>query len=107
MLLLSSDLGLRRVLLLGFFALPNQGLPERMIPLEFQTAINYRLLMPYFAPESACEQRSCAAVMEIYGSYKRLHAVVTCFPVDAHFDRMVKARFFPVKDAPVTCLGLQ
>jgi hypothetical protein len=93
------------------FALPNGGLGQRMTPLAFQAAVSLRLLMPQFAPGSRCCQRSCEATMDVYGYHALVcrghmlgrHNMVR----DALYDLLVKARFDPVKDAPVTCLGMQ
>jgi hypothetical protein len=91
------------------FALPNGGLCQRMTPLEFMAAVSLRLLMPQFNLGATCQQRSCGAVMDIYGYHAMLcnghllgrHNLVR----DALYDMMVKARFHPIKDAQVTCLG--
>jgi hypothetical protein len=93
------------------FALPNGGLCQRMTPLEFMAAICLRLLMPQFALGSTCHQKSCGVPMDIYGYHSMIcnghllgrHNLVR----DALFDIMMKARFNPVKDAQVTCLGLR
>ena len=89
------------------FALPNGGMCQRMTALEFQAAVSFRLLMPQFAPGSMCHhQWECSAAMDVYGYHSLVcrgtgHNLVR----DALFDLMVKARFNPVKDAPVCCLG--
>lgn len=93
------------------FALPNGGMGQRMTPLAFQAAVNLRLLMPQFAPGARCCQRTCEATMDVYG----YHALVCRGHMfgrhntvrDALYDLLVKARFDPMKDAPVTCLGMQ
>jgi hypothetical protein len=93
------------------FALPNGGMSQRMTPLEFQAAVGLRLLMPQFEPGSRCGQRSCDSLMDPYG----YHALVCRGHMfgrhntvrDALVNLMVKARFEPIKDAPVTCLGMQ
>ena len=93
------------------FALPNGGLNQRMTPLEFQAAVCLRLLIPQFAPGSVCCQRTCSAAMDMYGYHAlvcRGHMMARHNTVrDALYDLMVKARFDPVKDAAVTCLGMQ
>jgi hypothetical protein len=91
------------------FAIPNSGLHQRMTPLEFQAAISYRLLMPQIIHNSKCNQHLCRSYMDQYG----YHALVCSGHLlprhntirDALFDPMLKARFSPVEDAPVTCLG--
>jgi hypothetical protein len=93
------------------FALPNGGMCQRMTPLEFQSAACLRLLIPQFAPGSMCCQRTCTTTMDMYGYHAlvcRGHMLSRHNTVrDALFDLMLKARFDPVKDAPVTCLGMQ
>ena len=93
------------------FALPNGGMGQRMTPLEFQAAACLRLLIPQFAPGSMCCQRTCTAAMDIYGYHAlvcRGHMLSRHNMVrDALFELMLKARFDPMKDAPVTCLGMQ
>jgi hypothetical protein len=91
------------------FALPNGGMCQRMTALEFQAAICFRLLMPQFALGSVCHQRECGAALDVYGYHSLVcrghllprHNLVR----DALFDLMVKARFNPIKDAAVSCLG--
>jgi hypothetical protein len=91
------------------FALPNGGLCQRMTPLEFMAAVSLRMLMPQFNLGAACQQKSCGVPMDIYGYHAMLcnghllgrHNLVR----DALYDLMVKARFHPIKDAQVTCLG--
>jgi hypothetical protein len=93
------------------FALPNGGMNQRMTPLEFQAAACFRLLVPQFAPGSMCCQRTCTLAMDVYGYHAlvcRGHMLSRHNTVrDALFDLMLKARFDPVKDAAVTCLGMQ
>jgi Reverse transcriptase (RNA-dependent DNA polymerase) len=93
------------------FALPNRGLGQRMTPLEFQMAVSLRLLMKQFEPGAMCQQNKCTACMDEYGYHALVcrghllprHNLVR----DALFDLLQKAKFHPVKDAPVTCLGLK
>lgn len=91
------------------FALPNGGLGQRMTPLEFQAAMSFRLLMPQFERGSICCQKHCGATLDEFGYHALVckshflsrHNLVR----DALFDLTLKARFAPMKDAPVTCLG--
>jgi hypothetical protein len=91
------------------FALPNGGLGQRMTRLEFQMAVCIRLLMKQFGPGATCQQNRCGMRMDEYGYHALVcrghmlprHNLVR----DALFDLLQKARFHPVKDAPVTCLG--
>jgi hypothetical protein len=93
------------------FALPNGGLGQRMTPLEFQMAVSLRLLMKQFGPDAKCQQNKCHASMDEFGYHALVcrghllprHNLVR----DALFDLLQKAKFHPVKDAPVTCLGLK
>jgi hypothetical protein len=90
------------------FALPNAGLGQRMTPLEFQAAMSFRLLMPQFEQDSICCQKHCGAKLDVFGYHALVckshflhrHNLVR----DALFDLTLKARFAPMKDAPVTCL---
>jgi ubiquitin carboxyl-terminal hydrolase 44/49 len=91
------------------FAMPNGGMGQRMTPLEFQAAVSFRLLMPQFEPGWKCCQNRCGANLDVFGYHALVcrghflprHNLVR----DALFDLTLKARFAPVKDAPVTCLG--
>jgi hypothetical protein len=91
------------------FALPNAGMNQKLSPSEFQAAMAYRLLMPQFPPDQQCQCTGCHATMDVYG-YHALscrggtfdrHQIVR----NALFDLATMARFSPVKDAPVQCLG--
>jgi hypothetical protein len=93
------------------FALPNAGLSQQMSPLEFQAAVSFRLLLPQFSHGTFCNQRTCTAAMDVYGYHSlvcRGHLLPRHNTVrDALYDLLVRARFNPTKDAPVTCLGHQ
>jgi hypothetical protein len=91
------------------FALPNANMNQRLSPSEFQAAAAYRLLIPQFPPDQRCQCTGCQTTMDVYG-YHALscrggtfarHQIVR----DALFDLALMARFSPVKDAPVKCLG--
>ena len=91
------------------FAIPHDGLHQRMTPLEFQSAVCLRLLIPQFSRGSLCQQRTCTAEMDRYGYHAlvcRGHMLPRHNTVrDALFNLMLYGGFNPVKDAPVTCLG--
>ena len=93
------------------FALPNAGLSQQMTSLEFQAAASFRLMLPQFPPGCFCTQKTCIAAMDVFGYHSlvcRGHLLARHNAVrDALHDLMVRARFNPVKDAPVTCLGYQ
>jgi hypothetical protein len=93
------------------FALPNDGLGQRMTPLEFQAAIKFRLLMPQFLKNSFCAQNSCHSAMDIYGYHSlvcRGHLLARHNLVrDALFDLTQKTCFAPEKNANVCCLGFR
>ena len=93
------------------FALPNIGLKQVMSPLEFQSAVCLRLLIPQFTRGAICCQRTCSTEMDVYGYHALVckghftsrHNIVR----DALFDLMLPCRFDPVKEAPVACLGFR
>ena len=93
------------------FALPNGGLNQRMSPVEFQAAMGFRLLIPQFEPGLKCCQHRCGADLDVFGYHSLVcgghflsrHNLVR----DALFDLTLKARFDPVRDAEVTCLGFR
>ena len=64
-----------------------------------------------FEPGAMCCQNTCTSAMDIYGYHALVckgHLLSRHNTVrDALYDLMVKARFNPMKDAPVTCLGMQ
>jgi hypothetical protein len=83
---------------------------QRMNALEFQAAMALRLLMPLFPCEKECLAQSCTRPMDIYG----YHALACHGKLminrhnllrDALYDLCSMARFHPVKDADVHCLG--
>jgi len=92
------------------FALPNAGMNQRMTPSEFQASVAFRLLMPQFPRGHQCQCTRCTVEMDIYGYHALIcrgkqrferHQTVR----DALYDLATLARFNPVKDAPVRCLG--
>jgi hypothetical protein len=91
------------------FALPNAGMNQRLSPPEFQAAVAYRLLIPQFPPDQRCQCTGCNVMMDVYGYHALLcrgntfarHQIVR----NALFDLAVMARFSPIKDGPVQCLG--
>jgi hypothetical protein len=92
------------------FAIPNAGMFQRMNALEFQAAMALRLLMPLFSCEKECVAQSCSRPMDIYGYHAlachgRLMINRHNLLRDALYDLSSMARFHPVKDADVHCLG--
>jgi hypothetical protein len=92
------------------FALPNAGMNQRMTPSEFQVSLKFRLLIPQFPQGHQCQCTRCTVIMDIYGYHALIcrgkqrferHQTVR----DALYDLAVMARFTPVKDATVRCLG--
>jgi hypothetical protein len=105
------DSGLQKESSCWLFALPNEGLQQTMTPLEFQAAIQFRLLMPQFRKNCFCGQNTCHSIMDIYGYHALVcrghmlprHNLVR----DALFDLAQKTGFAPEKNANVACLGFR
>jgi hypothetical protein len=92
------------------FALPNAGMNQMMSPSEFQVSLAFRLLIPQFPEGHQCQCTRCTVMMDRFGYHALIcrgkqrferHQTVR----DALFDLAAMARFAPVKDAPVRCLG--
>jgi hypothetical protein len=105
------DSGLKKESSCWLFALPNDGLSQKMSPLEFQAALRFKLLMPQFHKNSFCAHSSCNAALDIYGYHALVckghllprHNLVR----DALFELAQKTCFAPEKNANVGCLGVR
>jgi hypothetical protein len=91
------------------FALPNEGLGQRITQPQFHVLMRLRLLMPLFGVEASCPIPKCKQVLDEYG----YHALA-CH--DGRFSRhqivrnalhniAFKAGYHPTSDAAVGCLG--
>ncbi len=97
------------------FAVPNPKLKQFMEPCEFRAALCLRLLIPFASSPTCCPASpdGCDQVMDSFG-YHALACNFKCFGrysrhelvADAINDLAASARFRPLRNAPVTCLGV-
>jgi hypothetical protein len=92
------------------FAIPNSGMNQRLTALEFQVAASFRLLIPQFPSGQSCNRPTCTVSMDVFGYHSAIchgrerfarHQNVR----DALSDLASMARFSPINDANVKCLG--